>query len=292
MGSASIGIIGGSGLYDMPALTDRDEITVETPFGAPSDTVILGTIAGHSIAFLSRHGRGHRLLPSEVPSRANMYALRSLGVERVLAVSAVGSLQEDLPPGMLVLPDQLVDRTKGVRPFTFFGGGIVAHVPFAHPFCSELRGRLREAAHAAGQPVGDGGTYVVIEGPQFSTLAESEGYRASGYHLVGMTALPEAKLAREAGMCYATLALVTDYDCWHPDHDAVTVETVMAVMNRNVANAQAVIAAAVPLLADNRGCTCGRALENAIMTAPGLVPAEVRERLRPILDPYLPPRTP
>jgi 5'-methylthioadenosine phosphorylase len=292
MRGASIGIIGGSGLYDMPALKDRDEITVDTPFGPPSDALILGMIAGHSVAFLPRHGRGHRLLPSEVPSRANMYALKTLGVERVISVSAVGSLREELPPGRLVVPDQLVDRTKGVRPFTFFGGGIAAHVPFAHPFCSELRGRLLVAANSAGEEVGKRGTYVVIEGPQFSTLAESEGYRTAGYQLVGMTALPEAKLAREAGLCYAILALITDYDCWHPDHDAVTVEAVMAVMQRNVVNAQAVIAAAVPLLDDTRGCACGQALENAIMTAPDLIPPDVRERLGPLIDPYLAPRTP
>ena len=292
MRRASIGIIGGSGLYDMPVLRDRDEITVDTPFGPPSDSLLLGTIAGHSVAFLPRHGRGHRLLPSEVPSRANMYALKTLGVERVIAVSAVGSLREELPPGRLVVPDQLVDRTKGVRPFTFFGGGIAAHVPFAHPFCSELRDHLLAAASSAGEEVGERGTYVVIEGPQFSTLAESEGYRAAGYHLVGMTVLPEAKLAREAGLCYATLALITDYDCWHPDHDAVTVEAVMAVMQRNVVNAQAVIAAAVSLLRDARECTCGQALENAIMTAPGLIPADVRERLGPLIDPYIVPHTP
>lgn len=285
---ASIGIIGGSGLYDMPALVDREEVTIDTPFGAPSDSLILGTIAGHAVAFLPRHGRGHRLMPTEVPSRANMYAFKSLGVERVISVSAVGSLQEELPPGLLVMPDQLIDRTKGVRPFTFFGGGIVAHVPFAHPFCPELTGKVLDGARDGGQLVYEGGTYVVIEGPQFSTLAESRGYRADGYHLVGMTALPEAKLAREAGLCYATLALVTDYDCWHPDHDDVTVDAVLAVMHRNVANAQAVIAASIPLLAGERGCGCGHALNNAIMTAPATIPAEVRERLALLVDPYLP----
>jgi 5'-methylthioadenosine phosphorylase len=231
-------------------------------------------------------------MPTEVPSRANIYALKSLGVERVISVSAVGSLQEELPPGLLVMPDQLVDRTKGVRPFTFFGGGIVGHVPFAHPFCPELTGTMLGAARESGQLVREGGTYVVIEGPQFSTLAESRSYRADGYHLVGMTALPEAKLAREAGLCYATLALVTDYDCWHPDHDAVTVDAVLAVMRRNVANAQAVIAASVALLAGERGCACGNALNNAIMTAPGAIPAETRERLALIVDPFLPPNTP
>lgn len=289
MSSASIGVIGGSGLYDIPGLSGTEEIAVETPFGPPSDRFVIGTLAGQRVAFLPRHGRGHRLLPTEVPSRANIYAFRALGVERLIAVSAVGSLREQLPPGLLVMPDQLVDRTKGVRPFTFFGAGIVAHVAFAHPFCADLRSALLSAAHDARQPIVDRGTYVVIEGPQFSTLAESEMHRAAGFDLVGMTALPEAKLAREAGVCYATLALVTDYDCWHQEHEAVTVEGVLAVMSRNVANAQAVIAAAVPLLAGDRACTCGQALDHAIMTAPASIPPETRERLALLVDPYLPP---
>jgi 5'-methylthioadenosine phosphorylase len=287
MSMARVGVIGGSGLYEMPGLQDREEIAVETPFGPPSDQFVVGTIAGVRVAFLPRHGRGHRLLPTEVPSRANIYAFRSLGVERLISVSAVGSLREVLAPGLLVVPDQLVDRTKGVRPFTFFGGGIVAHVPFAHPFCSEMRLGLVRAAEQTGRNVQDQATYVVMEGPQFSTLAESEMHRAAGFDLIGMTALPEAKLAREAELCYATLALVTDYDCWHPAHDAVTVEAVVAVMEKNVANAQAVIAAAIPNLAAGRACSCGSALSTAIMTAPARVPQDVRERLGLLVDKYL-----
>ncbi len=289
MSTARIGVIGGSGLYDMPGITEKEEIAVETPFGAPSDAFVVGTLGGERVAFLPRHGRDHRLLPTEVPSRANLYAFKSLGVERLISVSAVGSLRGTLPPGRLVVPHQLVDRTKGVRPFTFFGGGIVAHVPFAEPFCPELRSALIEAAQTLQHPVADNSTYVVIEGPQFSTVAESEMHRAAGYDLVGMTALPEAKLAREAELCYVTLALVTDYDCWHPDHDSVTVEAVMDVMHRNVANAQAVIAAVVPHIATERGCGCAHALDHAIMTAPDAIPGEVRERLDLLLRKYLGP---
>ena len=287
MNKARIGVIGGSGLYDMPGLLDREELAVDTPFGSPSDDFVLGTIAGERVAFLPRHGRGHQLLPTEVPSRANIYAFRSLGVERLISVSAVGSLQERLAPGTLVLPDQLVDRTKGVRPFTFFGDGIVAHVAFSHPFCPEMRARLAGAAQHTGMHITEGATYVVMEGPQFSTLAESQLHRAAGFDLIGMTALPEAKLAREAEICYSTLALVTDYDSWHPGHDAVTVEAVMAVMRQNIASAQAVIAAAVPLLADERGCACGQALDHAIMTAPEHIPPEVHARLGLLLAKYL-----
>ena len=287
MTTARIGVIGGSGLYDMPSLHDKEELSVDTPFGPPSDRFIVGTLAGERVAFLPRHGRGHRLLPSEVPSLANIYAFKLLGVERLLAVSAVGSLRENLAPGQLVVPDQLVDRTKGVRPFTFFGGGVVAHVPFAHPFCDEVRAAVCAAVRQVGQSVEDRATYVVMEGPQFSTLAESHMHRAAGYDLVGMTALPEAKLAREAELCYGVLALVTDYDSWHPDHDAVTVEAVMDVMQRNVASAQAAIAALIPLLPDARGCDCGRALDHAIMTAPGVIPRPVYDRLRPLVEKYL-----
>lgn len=282
-----IGVIGGSGLYDMSGLVGKRELTVETPFGSPSDRIVVGTLGGEQIAFVSRHGRGHRLLPTEVPNRANIYALKSLGVERVIAVSAVGSLREELPPGRLVIPDQLVDRTKGVRPFTFFGGGIVAHVGLAEPFCPEMRQALIAAARAVGQPVAGDATYVVIEGPQFSTIAESETHRAVGYDLVGMTALPEAKLAREAELCYATIALVTDYDVWHPHHDHVSVEAVMGVMRGNVAHAQEVIAAVAPLLAAGRRCACGAALDHAIMTTPELIPPEVHARLGLLIDKYL-----
>lgn len=287
MATARIGVIGGSGLYDMPGLQDKEELALETPFGPPSDRFVLGTLEGERVAFLPRHGRGHRLLPSEVPSLANIYAFKSLGVERLISVSAVGSLREPLAPGQLVVPDQLVDRTKGVRPFTFFGGGIVAHVPFAQPLCGEVRGALAGAVRAAGQSVVEAATYVVMEGPQFSTLAESEMHRAAGYDLIGMTALPEAKLAREAELCYGILALVTDYDCWHPEHDSVTVEAVMSVMHRNVANAQAALAALIPLLRGRRGCGCGHALDHAIMTDPRAIPRDAYERLRPLIQHYL-----
>lgn len=287
MTRATIGVIGGSGLYEMPGLTEREEIGVETPFGAPSDRFVIGKLAGTSVAFLPRHGRGHRLLPSEVPSRANMYAFKQLGVQRLVSVSAVGSLREELPPGRMVLPDQLIDRTKGVRPFTFFGDGIVAHVAFDQPFCAELREVLSQAVRSTGQDVAPRGTLCVMEGPQFSTRAESEFHRANGWDLIGMTALPEAKLAREAELCYATLALVTDYDAWHPHHDSVTVDQVVQVLQQNVANAQAVIAAFVPLLAAERACACQHALQNAIMTAPEQIPYEIRARLDPLIGKYV-----
>jgi 5'-methylthioadenosine phosphorylase len=287
MAHATIGVIGGSGLYDMPGLTDREELELSTPFGPPSDLFVLGTLGGQRLAFLPRHGRGHRLLPTEVPSRANIYAFKQLGVQRLISVSAVGSLREELPPGRMVVPDQLVDRTKGVRPFTFFGAGVVAHVAFDKPFCPETRAALCQAVRATEQEVADRGTLCVMEGPQFSTLAESELHRRNGFDLIGMTALPEAKLAREAEICYATLALVTDYDCWHPHHDSVTVEAVIQMLQQNVRNAQAVIGALVPLLASERGCACGSALRNAIMTRADLIPAETRERLNFLLEKYL-----
>lgn len=287
MPQATIGVIGGSGLYEMPGLADREEIELDTPFGAPSDGFVIGTLADQRVAFLPRHGRGHRLLPSEVPSRANIHAFKQLGVERLISVSAVGSLREDLPPGRMVVPDQLVDRTKGVRPFTFFGGGVVAHVAFDQPFCPELRAALTNAVRATEQDVAEQATLCVMEGPQFSTLAESELHRRNGFDLIGMTALPEAKLAREAELCYVTLALVTDYDSWHPAHDSVTVEAVVQVLQQNVKNAQAVITALVPHLSGERGCQCGNALQNAIMTTSGIIPAETRNRLELIIGKYL-----
>jgi 5'-methylthioadenosine phosphorylase len=262
-------------------------VAVDTPFGAPSDPFVIGTLEGKRVAFLPRHGRGHRLLPTEVPSRANIYAFKSLGVQRLISVSAVGSLREELPPGRMVVPDQLVDRTKGVRPFTFFGNGIAAHIAFDQPFCPELREALCKAVRATGQPVADRATLCVMEGPQFSTLAESELHRRNGFDLIGMTALPEAKLAREAELCYATLALVTDYDCWHPEHGSVTVEAVVQVLQQNVANAQAMIKALVLLLADDRHCGCGAALQHAIITQGSLIPSETRARLAPLIGKYL-----
>jgi 5'-methylthioadenosine phosphorylase len=287
MAHATIGVIGGSGLYDVPGLTDREELEITTPFGPPSDRFVLGTLAGQRLAFLPRHGRGHRLLPTEVPSRANIHAFKQLGVQRLISISAVGSLREELPPGRMVVPHQLVDRTRGVRPFTFFGAGVVAHVGFDTPFCAQTRAALCEAVRATGQELADGATLCVMEGPQFSTLAESELHRRNGFDLIGMTALPEAKLAREAEICYATLALVTDYDCWHPGHDSVTVEAVVQVLQQNVKNAQATIAALVPLLAAERDCRCGSALQNAIMTPAALIPAETRERLELLIGKYL-----
>jgi 5'-methylthioadenosine phosphorylase len=231
----SLAVIGGSGFYEMPGLEDLEEIAVSTPFGEPSDPLRVGMLEGVRVAFLARHGKGHRLLPSELPQRANFWALKSLGVERVLSVSAVGSLREEFRPGDMVVPDQLVDRTRGPRPQTFFGGGVVAHVSFADPFCPRLRPLVHQAAGSAGAAAHAGGTYVTIEGPAFGTRAESELYRSWGMGVVGMTALPEAKLAREAELCYATLATVTDYDSWHTEHEAVDAATVFQVLQRNVA---------------------------------------------------------
>lgn len=291
MAQATMGVIGGSGLYAMPGLEARETVEIETPFGAPSDAFTIGTLGEHRVAFLPRHGRGHRLLPTEVPSRANIHAFKQLGVERVVSVSAVGSLRDELPPSRMVVPDQVVDHTKGIRPFTFFGDGVVAHVAFDHPFCPQLRTALIEAVQQTDQPVADGATLCVMEGPQFSTYAESQWHRQNGWDLIGMTALPEAKLAREAELCYVTLALVTDYDCWHAEHDSVSVDAVVNVLQQNVANAQAVIAALVPLLATaERTCSCGSALQHAIMTASGVITAEAHARLDLLIGKYVAPR--
>jgi 5'-methylthioadenosine phosphorylase len=286
MSAVSIGIIGGSGLYDMAELTDRDEHTIHTPFGAPSGPYVLATLRGQRVAFLARHGHGHRLLPSELNFRANIYGFKVLGVEWILSASAVGSLREDYRPLDLVVPDQVFDRTRG-RVSTFFGEGLVAHVAFAHPFCQPLSGVLFEAATRAGASVHRGGTYVCMEGPQFSTVAESNVYRSAGFDIIGMTNLQEAKLAREAEICYATLALVTDYDCWHPDHDAVTVEMVIANLTQNAKTAQQVIANAVERLPMARTCECARALATAIITRADAVPAATLEKLKPIVGKYL-----
>src|SRR5499427_7846242 len=253
MEKAQIGIIGGSGLYQMDGLTDVREIGVETPFGKPSDNFILGTLEGARVAFLARHGRGHRLMPTELPFRANIYAMKLLGVERIISASAVGSLQERYAPMDIVIPDQFFDRTRG-RISTFFGEGLVAHVGFAHPFCKPLSAVALDAAKRAGATVHAGGTYVCMEGPQFSTVAESESYRREGFDIIGMTNLQEAKLAREAEICYTTLALVTDYDCWHPSHDSVTVEMIIANLMANAKTAQQVIANAVEKLPIARTC--------------------------------------
>ncbi len=286
---AEIGIIGGSGLYDMEALTDVREQAVETPFGKPSDLLVLGTLEGRRVAFLPRHGRGHRILPSELNFRANVYALKSLGVERILSVSAVGSLKEKYEPLHMVVPDQLVDRTFH-RESTFFGRGLVAHVAFAHPFCKPLSLVMADACGDAGATVHRGGTYVCIEGPQFSTLAESLLYRSWGMDIIGMTNLQEARLAREAEICYATLAMVTDYDCWHPEHESVTAEYIIQNLVKNAATAQQVLRAAVRRLGPSgeRACECAHALKHALVTAPELVPEGVKRELAPIIGRYMP----
>ncbi|MBV9211290.1 MAG: S-methyl-5'-thioadenosine phosphorylase [Acidobacteria bacterium] len=288
MATAKIGIIGGSGLYQMPELTDIEEVKVETPFGSPSDAFILGTLEGVRVAFLPRHGRGHRLLPTELPFRANLYAMKLLGVERILSASAVGSLQEQYAPLDMLIPDQFFDRTRArAHESTFFGAGIVAHITFAHPVCEELCDTVEAACGAAEVKSHRGGTYVCMEGPAFSTVAESNFYRSAGFDVIGMTNLQEAKLAREAEICYATLALVTDYDCWHEEHDAVSVETIVENLNRNVRNAQLIMRAAVRELADKpRACACGSTLKNAIFTAPDLWPAETKKKLEAIIGKY------
>jgi 5'-methylthioadenosine phosphorylase len=284
--SIPIGIIGGSGLYDMAELTDREERRVQTPFGEPSAPYVTGTLRGRRVAFLARHGAAHRLLPSELNFRANIYGFKSLGVEFILSASAVGSLKQEYKPMDLVIPDQFLDRTRG-RISTFFGRGLVAHVGFAHPFCSRLSDVAFGSARAAGATVHKGGTYVCMEGPQFSTLAESKLYRSWGMDVIGMTNLQEAKLAREAEICYTTIALVTDYDCWHPDHDHVTVEMIIANLTENAKMAQQVIADAVGTLPFERTCECASALKYAIITRPDAVPADVRRDLAPIVGKYL-----
>jgi 5'-methylthioadenosine phosphorylase len=281
-----IGIIGGSGLYDMAELTDREERTIETPFGAPSAPYVTGTLRGKRVAFLARHGAGHRFMPTELNYRANIYGMKRLGVEYILSASAVGSLKEEYAPMDLVIPDQFLDRTRG-RVSTFFGDGIVAHVGFAHPFCAPLSAIAYDAATGTGATVHKGGTYVCMEGPQFSTLAESKLYRAWGMDIIGMTNLQEAKLAREAEICYTTIALVTDYDCWHPSHDEVTVEMIVANLTENARTAQQVIAAAVDALPFARTCECATALKHALITRPEAIPASAKARLAPIVGKYL-----
>lgn len=283
MAHADIGIIGGSGLYEMEGLEDLEQVDMDTPFGRPSDTITIGAFAGARVAFLPRHGRGHRLLPSEIPSRANIFAFKLLGVRQVVSASAVGSLREDLAPMDMVVPDQIFDRTKN-RPSTFFGDGIVAHVGFAHPFCEQVRGAIQQASEAVVPRTHSAGTYVCMEGPAFSTYAESETYRKLGFAVIGMTALPEAKLAREAQLCYALLAQVTDYDCWYPGHDTVTNDMVMANVARNVANAKHIIRRLVPLLGSIEDCGCHHALDGAIATAPHAISEGARLRLGPILQ--------
>jgi 5'-methylthioadenosine phosphorylase len=281
-----IGIIGGSGLYEMAELSERQDVEVATPFGAPSGPYVTGTLRGRRVAFLARHGAGHRLMPSELNYRANIFGFKTLGVEWILSASAVGSLKEEYAPLDLLVPDQFFDRTRG-RISTFFGDGLVAHVGFADPLCPELRSLALDSARAAGARVHDGGTYVCMEGPQFSTRAESNLYRSWGMDVIGMTNLQEAKLAREAEICYATVALVTDYDCWHPEHDHVTVDMVITNLAHNAHTAQQVIARAVEHLPAPRACACARALESAIITRRDVVPERLRRDLAPLVGKYL-----
>lgn len=285
MVDATIGIIGGSGLYQMDGLTDVVERRITSPYGPTSDAILIGTLEGRRVAFLPRHARGHRILPTEVPYQANIYAFKTLGVERIVSINAVGSLRENLAPMDIVIPDQLIDRTRQ-RASTFFGHGIVAHVSFASPFCPEMRSTANNAAASTGATAHAAGTYVVIEGPQFSTRAESEMYRAWGADVVGMTALPEAKLAREAEMCYVAVAFVTDYDCWHPEHDSVTAEMILRNLLRGADTARSVVRRIVRDLPAGRTCGCGSALADAIVTKPDLVPPETKRKLAPILNHY------
>jgi len=284
--NVTIGIIGGSGLYDMADVTDRTEVTLTTPFGDPSGPYLLGTLRGKRVAFLARHGAGHRLLPSELNFRANIFGMKMLGVEYILSASAVGSLKDEYKPLDIVIPDQFIDRTKG-RISTFFGRGLAAHVGFAHPFCKRLSRLVSASGQASEATVHVGGTYVCMEGPQFSTLAESKLYRSWGADIIGMTNLQEAKLAREAEICYSTVALVTDYDCWHPDHDSVTVEMVIANLMQNAKTAQHIIAQAVEGLPYERTCECASALKYALITRPDAIPPQVRQDLAPLVGKYL-----
>jgi 5'-methylthioadenosine phosphorylase len=281
-----IGIIGGSGLYDMDELVDREERRVGTPFGDPSGPYIVGSLRGKRVAFLPRHGVGHRILPSELNFRANIYGFKTLGVEWILSASAVGSLKEQYKPLDILVPDQFFDRTRG-RISTFFGRGLVAHVAFAHPVCGHLSAIAADAAQSVGATVHRGGTYVNMEGPQFSTLAESKLYRSWGMDVIGMTNLQEAKLAREAEICFATMALITDYDSWHPDHDSVTVELVIANLLQNAVTAQQAIAEAISRISGTRSCPCKDALATAIITRPELVPEQTKKDLEPIIGKYM-----
>jgi len=282
----SVGVIGGSGLYQMEGLTEVEELALSTPFGEPSDAYILGSLGDVRLVFLPRHGRGHRIPPSAINFRANIWGLKKLGVDRILSLSAVGSMREDIAPGDFVVVDQFIDRTRH-RADTFFDRDVVAHVMFADPVCEPLRRVLLEAAGRSGVRAHDGGTYLCMEGPQFSTRAESRLYRSWGVDVIGMTNLQEAKLAREAEISYATVAMATDYDCWHESHEDVTIEAILETMNRNAENARSLIQAAVPLLPRELGCGCGQALRDAIITDRGRIPPQARERLGLLIGKYL-----
>ena len=284
--AAEIGVIGGSGLYAMDGLKDIREVRVKTPFGDPSDAFVLGTVEGKHVVFLARHGRGHRILPSELNFRANIYAMKLLGVERIISVSAVGSLQENLRPGEFLVADQFFDSTKG-RKSTFFGNGIVAHVTFDKPTCGDLSRILADACVSCAVPVHRKGTYICMEGPQFSTLAEANFHRAMKFDVIGMTNATEAKLAREAEICYSTIAMITDYDCWHPQHDSVTVEAILAILGQNATNAQNVLKEAIKAIPSSRNCKCVGALKHAILTNAKLVPAKTKRDLAAIIGKYL-----
>ena len=284
----AIGIIGGSGLYSMPGLAQTREVRVKTPFGDPSDALVVGTLEGKRVAFLARHARGHRFLPSEINYRANIHAMKQLGVERIISVSAVGSLQMDLKPLDFLIPDQFFDRTRH-RISTFFGGGVVAHVGFDKPVCGQLSGVLGDACDRAKVRVHRGGTYICMEGPQFSTLAEAHVHRQMRFEVIGMTNVTEAKLAREAEICYATVAMITDYDCWHPDHASVTLAEILSNLSKNTENAQNVLREAVRSMPEARTCRCGSALSHAIVTDPKVIPAAARKRLNVIAGKYLKP---
>jgi 5'-methylthioadenosine phosphorylase len=287
MSDQVIGVIGGSGLYEMEGLTGVQSVAVATPFGAPSDEYITGVLDGVRMVFLPRHGRGHKLLPSEVNYRANIYGMKKLGVTRLISVSAVGSMREEIVPGHIVIPDQFIDRTNASRANTFFGNGIAAHVQFADPVCTELSVNLFAAAQAAGATAHKGGTYICMEGPAFSTRAESIMYRSFGVSVIGMTNIPEAKLAREAEICYGVIALATDYDCWHESHEAVSVDAVLAIIKKNVAMAKAIIRNAVGRIAGERSCPCSSAMQYAIITDKSVIPDEAKKNLDIIVGKYL-----
>ncbi|MFA4904636.1 MAG: S-methyl-5'-thioadenosine phosphorylase [Desulfobaccales bacterium] len=286
MPQAKIGVIGGTGLYQIEGMTDIEEVKVKTPFGDPSDSIITGALEGTRIAFLPRHGRGHRITPTELPSRANIYALKSLGVERIIAVNSCGSFKEELKPRDLVIPDQIIDRTRG-RLNTFFGHGIVAHIPFAEPFCPALSQILYQAAQEAGAKVHRGGTFIAMEGPQFSTKAESRLYKSWGADIIGMTVLPEAKLAREAEICYAVVACVTDYDSWHEALEPVKIEEILSILAQNIGRAKAIIKTAAAHIPAKRNCECAGALATAIITTPEMIPNQTRKNLELLIGKYL-----
>ncbi len=286
MSKAKIGIIGGTGLYKMEGIAEVEEVKINTPFGEPSDTILLGNLEGVRIAFLPRHGKGHRLGPSEMPVKANIYALKSLGVERIISVTAVGSLKEEILPPDLVIPDQLIDRTQG-RDSTFFTDDVVAHIAFAEPFCPVLSQVLFEVGIKAKAKVHKGGTFLAMEGPQFSTKAESHLYRSWGACIISMTALPEAKLAREAEICYAVLALVTDCDCWHPSYESVTTEMILANLQKCVDTAKKILKLSIPSIPQSRDCACATALKDAIVTSPQYIPEKAKEDLALLIKKYI-----